>query len=462
MLAPLETLAHLKSRLAEAMARVPLRQGPGLASFILPLPEVPRLAPQLPGAQFHFTHRHRRELLAGYGHAREWRAAGTDRLGVLRACAEDARAVWHQHDPDRTGQRGFALLGFAASPLETGEATPRDLPNALLWVPELALRCRGDEGVLVLTTRLPTAREALLARWNARLNQIVPVLGEPAPELLPAAPPKQRRQCPDLAHWRDLVEAALEQIARGRLDKVVLARRLRVAGRRPFGMQRLESALGHLFPSCQVISLRREGRSFVAATPERLFTQRGDWVEVDAIAGTAARSANSAQDVALGEALLASTKNLHEHALVVRAVREALAPCSRRLEVPEQPRVMRLNNAQHLWTPIQAELRPGMDLFHLAQLLHPTPATNGTPRQAAHAWLRREEPFARGWYTGVAGILEPDLTGELWVLLRCARIQGDRADLYAGAGLVAGSDPLSEWRETEDKLAAMLTALQFA
>lgn len=461
MLAPLETLEQLKARLAGAVRRFPLSRGPGFASFILQLPQVPRLAPQLSGPQFHFTHRHREELLAGYGIAQEWQAAGPARLRDLRTCAESLKDAWWHCDIDDTGYLGFAMLGFAASPLEAAHPS-QDLPNALLWVPELALRCRGEQGVLILTTPLPASREALLNRWQMRLDQIVPVLEEPPPDLLPPAPLQPRRQCPDQAHWQRLVEAALEQIARKRLEKVVLARRVRIAGPRPFGVQRLERVLTGLFPSCQIVSLRRDGRSFVAATPERLFTQRGDRVEVDAIAGTAGRAASAAQDVALGEALRTSGKNLHEHALVVQAVREALLACSQRLEVPEQPRIMRLNNAQHLWTPIQADLRPGMDSFRLAELLHPTPATNGAPRQEAHTWLRQEEPFARGWYTGVAGVLEPDLTGELWVLLRCAQIHEHRADLFAGAGLVAGSDPLSEWRETEDKLAAMLTALQFA
>jgi isochorismate synthase EntC len=102
------------------------------------------------------------------------------------------------------------------------------------------------------------------------------------------------------------------------------------------------------------------------------------------------------------------------------------------------------------------------NVFRLAERLHPTPATNGQPRERAREWLRVGEPFERGWYTGAAGIVEPDLSGELWVLLRCARICGDRAELYAGAGVVSGSDALSEWDETEAKLQAMLTALRYA
>lgn len=130
--------------------------------------------------------------------------------------------------------------------------------------------------------------------------------------------------------------------------------------------------------------------------------------------------------------------------------------------MPGVPGVIQLSNAQHLWSPIEAESRPGVHVFDLAERLHPTPATNGHPREPAREWLRVSEPFVRGWYTGAAGIVEPDLSGELWVLLRCARVCADHAELYAGAGIVAGSDPVSEWDETEAKLQAMLTALQYA
>jgi menaquinone-specific isochorismate synthase len=262
--------------------------------------------------------------------------------------------------------------------------------------------------------------------------------------------------------WNRSVEAAVNAIAQGRLDKVVLSRQVQIQAPRRFDLERLAETLDRLFPSCQVVRIQRDGHSLVAATPERLLAQHGRRVEIDAIAGTAARAAGVGRDAALREAMVGSPKELHEHALVVEALRSTLAPHSRHLEVPDRPRVMCLHNAQHLWTPIRAEVEPGLDLLRLADLLHPTPATQGSPREAAGAWLRRVEPAGRGWYTGAAGWLGPDLDGELWVLLRCARIRGDQALLQAGAGIVPGSDPEAEWRETQAKLAAMLTALQYA
>jgi menaquinone-specific isochorismate synthase len=303
---------------------------------------------------------------------------------------------------------------------------------------------------------------ALLARWRDWLARFVRALAGPLPEPLTPSRLTPLGSLPGLADWRALVESALTEIDRGPLDKVVLCRRVGLRGLRPFDLRRLEAALTYLFPSCQVVTIQRGATSFVAATPECLLRVHGRQVEVDAIAGTAARSASTAQDAALTAALRGSDKDRREHALVVDAVREVLDACCTGVQVPDRPTVMQLHNAQHLWSPVTAQLRGDTDLFCLAEHLHPTPATNGQPRQQARDWLTRSEPIERGWYTGAAGVIEPDLSGELWVLLRCAEVTGDSARLYAGAGIVAGSDPLSEWRETGHKLAAIATALQFA
>jgi menaquinone-specific isochorismate synthase len=462
MLAPLKTLEQIVARLGETIDSLPLMRTEGFVSLILELPHGLATAPEVPGPQFQFAHNHRGEIRAGYGIAGEWAAQGESRLETLRAAARRLSAHWEHLDPDETGFSGFMMLGFAASPIPDTPIEPHALPNALLWLPELALTSRSGQAAVILSSALPIARDRLLARWSAALERVIPRLNQPAPDPLTPARLDHGPTEPDAGRWQTLVSSALEQIEQARLDKVVLCRRVRLEGHRRFDLTRLNAALAYLFPSCQVITIRRDQASFVAATPERLFTQRHDQVEVDAIAGTACRAPSVDRDEALTTALRQSRKNLHEHMVVVDAINDALTQCSRRIAPPEGPRVMRLNNAQHLWSLIRAELDPGMDVFQLAELLHPTPATNGHPCASARAWLRATEPVQRGWYTGAAGLIEPDLTGELWVLLRCARIHDRAADLYAGAGIVAGSDAESEWEETEHKLAAMSTALQFA
>jgi menaquinone-specific isochorismate synthase len=385
----------------------------------------------------------------------------------LGAKARTLAPLWQQLDPDETGFHGFALLGFAAdpnpphSPLAQPSAG-NGLPNALLWVPELALWGLQDQAAVILTTRLPARREELRRRWMGWLARLAQTLAEQAPEPLTPGPLQHLGSLPGLRDWQGLVDATLGEIEQGAIEKAVLSRRVGLRGRRSFDLRRLQGVLTWLFPSCQVVRIAHGGISFVAATPERLLRVRGRQVEVDAIAGTAARSASSTQDAALTDCLIRSDKDRREHAVVVEALRLALAGCCTELRVPTQPQVLQLHNAQHLWTPMSARLAEDRDLFDLAYVLHPTPATNGQPRHAALDWIRNTEPTGRGWYTGAAGIIEPDLSGELWVLLRCAEVEGNEARLYAGAGIVAGSNPLNEWRETGHKLSAMATALRFA
>ncbi|MFM7261371.1 MAG: chorismate-binding protein, partial [bacterium] len=149
----------------------------------------------------------------------------------------------------------------------------------------------------------------------------------------------------------------------------------------------------------------------------------------------------------------ASQKDRREHEFVVERVREALASCSTSLRVEHEPRLLRLAYVQHLATRVQAELRPGTSDADLVRLLHPTPAVAGAPIAPAMEALRAFEPFDRGLYAGPVGVVSRD-GAEIAVAIRSARIDGDALTAFAGAGIVEGSDPAEEWRETGHKLLA--------
>lgn len=261
--------------------------------------------------------------------------------------------------------------------------------------------------------------------------------------------------------WREAVEAALTAIAQERLRKVVLARaEVRRFPTPPDPVAVLE-ALYRRHPEAYCFLYEpTPGAAFVGASPELL-------VRVDpegrlatmALAGTAPRGATPEEDAALGRALLQSDKDRREHALVVEAIQRALEPLTRTLEVPETPRLRRLPQVYHLETPIQGVLRPEVGLLRVAEALHPTPALGGLPRQVALRFIARHEPVPRGWYAAPLGILFPDGSGELAVGIRSALLLGERVVLYAGAGIVAGSDPDREWDEIDLKLQTMRRAL---
>jgi isochorismate synthase EntC len=177
------------------------------------------------------------------------------------------------------------------------------------------------------------------------------------------------------------------------------------------------------------------------------------------VAGSAPRGRSPEEDDRLGTALRESKKEQEEHAAVVRALREALAPLCVVLDVPEAPRLLRVEGIQHLETPIAGTLRDDAKLFELAGRLHPTPAVAGAPREAALAWLAEHEALVRGWYGGGVGFLDAAGGGELCAGLRSALVCGSDARLYAGAGIVAASDPEAELVETRLKLRALLLPL---
>jgi isochorismate synthase len=178
-----------------------------------------------------------------------------------------------------------------------------------------------------------------------------------------------------------------------------------------------------------------------------------------ALAGTSARGATPAEDERLGQALLASPKERTEHAVVVRALRAALAEQCTDVTAPGTPRLFRVRNVQHLLTPLSGRLRPGRGALDLVTALHPTPAVGGAPRATALDLIRRWEGLDRGWYAGPVGWVDRHGQGEFAVAIRSALLRGPEASLYAGCGIVADSDPEAEFSESVLKLRPMLAAL---
>jgi menaquinone-specific isochorismate synthase len=189
--------------------------------------------------------------------------------------------------------------------------------------------------------------------------------------------------------------------------------------------------------------------AFVGATPERLVARRGLSVASEALAGSAARS----------EALLASRKDLGEHGFVVREIARRLRPLCRSLTVGERPDVRELRHVLHLHTPIEGVLAEPTHVLELVEALHPTPAVAGVPTDGALAWIAARESAPRGWYAGPVGWLDGDGDGEFAVALRSGVVDGARAWLYAGAGIVRDSDPRAEYDELELKQRALAAAL---
>lgn len=259
------------------------------------------------------------------------------------------------------------------------------------------------------------------------------------------------------------VEAALEAIEAGKVEKVVVARSLSVAADEDFDLQGFLNALRLLYPACVTVAVREGGHLFVSATPERLVALDGDAVSTAAVAGSAPRGRSPEEEAHFSAALLASEKERQEHDVVKRAIRAALRDVCGALEGALDPVLLKLEGIQHLESPLFGRLedtvRGRTNLLDLVGRLHPTPAVGGAPREAALDWLERFEALDRGWYAGPIGYVDASGAGEFRVALRSALLRGRVARLFAGAGIVAGSNPQRELAETRLKLRALLAPL---
>jgi menaquinone-specific isochorismate synthase len=267
--------------------------------------------------------------------------------------------------------------------------------------------------------------------------------------------------------WERAVSAAVARIHAGDLSKVVLARDLYATAPDDLDVRVLLARLAARDPDCWTFSCA----GLVGATPELYIRREGAEISSLVLAGTTPRGMTAAQDEALGQALLASAKNVEEHRYVVADVRAALAPRCDRLDVDDHPWLLRLASLQHLATTVTGRLATpsgwaGNGLggcpsaLALAAALHPTAAVCGTPADAATELIRELEGMDRGRYAGAVGWGDARGNGEWGIALRCAEVDGPRARLFAGCGIVADSDPAAELAEAQVKFRPMQDALE--
>ncbi|HXC81429.1 MAG TPA: isochorismate synthase [Trebonia sp.] len=258
--------------------------------------------------------------------------------------------------------------------------------------------------------------------------------------------------------WEQAVAAAVERIKNGELRKVVLARDLFASADAPIDPRVLLRRLAARYPDCYTFACA----GLVGATPELLIRRRGSEVSSLVLAGTKPRGATPAEDTRLGEELTSSVKENEEHRYAVASLREALAPLCQTLEVQKVPELITYANVQHLGTRVHGTLAVNRSALALVAAVHPTAAVGGTPTSTAVELIRELENMDRERYAGPVGWMDAEGNGEWGIALRCAQIAGNRARLFAGGGIVAGSDPAAELAETQVKFRPMQTALEQA
>jgi menaquinone-specific isochorismate synthase len=256
------------------------------------------------------------------------------------------------------------------------------------------------------------------------------------------------------------VETALDRIQQKQFSKVVLAHAVDVVSRLPFQPVRSLYHLRQRYPDCYVFSVGNgNGQSFIGASPERLLSIRNQRLITDALAGSAQRGRTVSEDQQLALHLLGNDKEQREHRVVLDFIAEKLTDFGLMPQYAATPTLLQLSNIQHLHTPIQAMLPIDRHPLEILAALHPTPAVAGMPRAIACEQIRQSEQFGRSLYAAPIGWVDAADNAEFLVGIRSALLEGDQARLYAGAGIVAGSDPLKELAEVQLKLQALLQAL---
>ncbi|HEU4489714.1 MAG TPA: isochorismate synthase [Jiangellales bacterium] len=378
----------------------------------------------------------RGEGLVGWGHAARVRVGGPDRF----AAAEDwwSALVRTAVVRDEVEQPGSGPVAF-------GSFTFGDEPGGSpLVVPEVVVGHRAG-------------------RWwvtTATVGGVIPPVAE-----LPGVTPVRRPSgvvfadgARSGAEWSTVVATALDRIAAGEVEKVVLARDLVAESAEPVDLRWPLARLAETYPGCWTFAVD----GLLGATPEMLVRLDLGLVTSRVLAGTIRRTGDDAHDLVNAASLARSSKDLEEHEYAVRSVADALAPHCTGMNVPETPFVLHLPNVMHLATDVTGVVGDGWTSLRLAASLHPTAAVCGTPTEAARRVIADVEGLDRGRYAGPVGWMDARGDGEWGIALRCAEVDpadGRRLRLFAGCGIVAGSDPEAELAESAAKLVPMRDAL---
>ena len=386
--------------------------------------------------------------VVGSGQAETIVGEGPERFAQIKAGAE---ALWASlcdvPQPDAGGEspRLFGGLSFAPRPAQGAWS---HFGQGLFWLPRVLYGKTGDAAWLSLTvptSSLPADAAAELAEEKRRL-----LLADVAP-VRQAEIGHAEHLAPSI--WAQRIEAIRLAIADGVVNKIVAARSSRLHFRDGIALRPALERLSARYADCYRYAFQQEGVTFVGASPETLVDKHGLGVSTQALAGSIAADLENA-----GEVLLQSAKDRSEQDMVVRAIAAALEPLCESLNYEDTPTPLTLRHVTHLCTPIEGQLAEPKHVLDLVQALHPTPAVGGSPVRTAMKWIEQTEEN-RGWYAGPVGWFDANGDGHFAVAIRSALFTGSEALVYAGAGIVADSDPDLEYQETGLKQRAILDAL---
>ena len=337
-------------------------------------------------------------------------------------------------------------------------------PATTLLLPRwLVGQCRGN-WIAVINQQITaeTQISALMAKIDQAFHKVASAK-RTLPDPWSPDPIQRQPAVKETETLKQSIGLVLQAIRQHRIQKIVLSERCTLPLSSPLSLQSLMHRLHQIYPDCTTFSFSLgQGPTFLGASPERLLSLKQGRFVIDALAGSIRRGNTPSQDKLLGQQLLDSAKDRHEHALVVSAISQRLIQLGIRITLSSVPYLLKLANIQHLHTPIQGAIPNHLHPLDLVAALHPTPAVAGTPTDLACEHIRRLERCDRSLYAAPFGWIDNQANGEFIVGIRSALLDAHQIQMFAGAGIVKDSDPDSEVAEIQLKLKTLLQALILA
>ncbi len=400
--------------------------------------------------------------IGGLGVVHEAASRGPRRFAeVGEECLRLGRDAVNELPPGTPAGAGAVWLGgFAFDPDGGSSSTWSSLAPASMVLPEISL-CREGGSTFLTVNAMVSPGEDPQERAEGLAARVAALRSEASLPLLDPHPTGQTqiRSARPPAEFEAAVAEATSRISGGSLSKVVLAREVIVSASSAHDPGAIFGAMRLQFPSCFCFCAGTPEAAFIGASPELLVRRSGAGASTVALAGSTRRSSDPAVDDHLGEQLLRSDKNRREQRIVAERIVRALRPHAVWVEAAAEPEIVKVANIQHLATPVIAQLAEPHSAIELAGMLHPTPAVGGEPWDRAADVIADLEGMDRGWYAAPVGWMDATEDGEFCVALRSALLRDRQAHLFAGVGVVDGSDPEAELAETEVKLQALLPLL---
>lgn len=412
---------------------------------------------QYEGKRMFWQNREKSFTLVGLGHAHVLTA--DDYKGRFSSIQKDWNALSAQLVNEETAVQPVLFGGFSFDPLNDQPSEWRNFPQAYFAVPTFQLIIKGEQAYVSihLITKEPDSFVDFEALRKER-DRLIHAAQVSEPKAYQKPRVADRKELKKEDYMRS-IEKVTEVIRSGEVDKVVIARSLGLQFDEALAPASALYQAANEQPESFLFGLEAGEQFFFGATPERLVKVEQQKALSTCLAGSTPRGQSVEQDEALGKALLDDAKNRSEHQYVVQMIGDVFKEHCSDPRIPPYPKLMKIRDIQHLYTPVEGVLKNGSSLLDLVEALHPTPALGGEPKLQALSLIRSYEPLNRGYYAAPIGWVDAKGDGEFAVAIRSALLDGDKAYLFAGGGIVADSTAEAEYDETWVKFRPMLRVL---